>query len=256
MEKDLLQNVLGGAHNLIRADIMITNDELDSDESINNNESIEDGSVNDDITINNDEVDSNKSKSEIDSSYDCTICHSLFVKPVTLLCQHTYCRQCIKIHYDKMKNDKKTPTCPLCNCGVLIPPNDNNLLVDIINLNYEEEYKQRVEESKKNEIKSDMKEDVKNELRMELFSSLMNNPPAFEQSTFYEKIKSWFYYLGSTEVFLGLMSMVLGISYLKKFGINIPYIDNIIFSSMYLWIMCMVFTGGVSGIYGSAFRLR
>lgn len=181
---------------------------------------------------------------EIESSYECSICQSLFVRPVTLLCQHTFCRQCIKSHYDKMKNTKNTPTCPLCNCGIIIPPNDNNLFVDIINLNYTDQYKQRIEESKKDDIKSDIKEDVKNELRRELFSSVMNDPPSFEENGLYDKLKKWGKYLMSIEVFIALMGLVMGVSYLKKFGINIPYIDNIIFSCMYFWIIGMTFMGG------------
>jgi hypothetical protein len=208
------------------------------------------------VTPNN-ELAKNDEETEngIDSSYDCSICHSLFVQPVTLLCQHTYCRQCIKIHYDKAKSTKKTPTCPLCNCGIIIPPNDNNLLVDIINLNYEDEYKERVEQAKKDDIKSDIKEEVKNELRKDLFSSLMIDPPSFEENTLLEKIKSWLYYLGSIDVFVGLMGVVMGMSYLKKLGINTQYIDNILFTLMYLWIICMMFTGA-GGVTTSFLRGR
>ena len=192
--------------------------------------------------INNDEIEDGSE--EINSSYECSVCQSLFVKPVTLLCQHTYCRQCIKTHYDRMKSNKNTPTCPVCNCGIIIPPNDNNLLVDIINLNYSDKYKQRVEESKKDVIKSEIKEEVKNELRRELFSSLMNDPPSFEDDSFYEKIKKWVKYFTSIEVFMAMMGIVMGMSYLKKLGINIPYIDNVIFTLAYLWIICMTFLGG------------
>ena len=181
---------------------------------------------------------------EIDPSYECSICHSLFVKPVTLLCQHTYCRQCIKNHYDATKASKKTPTCPMCNCGIIIPPNDNNLLVDIINLNHSDQYKERIEESKKDVIKSEIKEDVKNELRRELFNSVMNDPPSFEEDSFYEKIKKWGKFFTTIEAFLGMMGIIVGMSYLKKFGINVPYIDNALYSLMYLWIICVTFMGG------------
>jgi hypothetical protein len=36
-------------------------------------------------------------ETKIDHELDCTSCTQLFQKAVSLLCQHTFCRECIKL---------------------------------------------------------------------------------------------------------------------------------------------------------------
>ncbi len=125
---------------------------------------------------------------EYPEQFECSICNDLFVCPVTLLCQHTYCRDCIATYHKKqsqpgvdddgfqvyVSKKDRNPKCPLCRCAIVIPPNDNAVLKDFIQNTYQEKYESRVEQLQKDRIKNDMKDAVKDELRKEMFNALLD----------------------------------------------------------------------------------
>ena len=125
---------------------------------------------------------------EYPEQFECSICNDLFVCPVTLLCQHTFCRDCISTYHQKQSQPEvdddgfqvwtnkkdRNPKCPLCRCAIVIPPNDNNVLKDFIRSNYQEKYESRVEQQQKDQIKNDMKKEIKDELRKEMFNALLD----------------------------------------------------------------------------------
>jgi len=55
---------------------------------------------------------------------ECSICFEIFKEPVTLNCQHTFCKNCI--------NKVISKKCPLCNDLIKIPPRQNIILDSMI----------------------------------------------------------------------------------------------------------------------------
>ena len=110
----------------------------------------------------------------------CTICQNILVRPVTLLCQHTFCRECIETYVDKVTKDEtdeegfqvfkdRIVRCPLCKCVIVVPPNDNFVLCDLLEKHYSHEYQKALMER----AEKCKKEKVKNRLRKELFNALV-----------------------------------------------------------------------------------
>ncbi len=63
-------------------------------------------------------------KKFIEDVVKCSICHDTMTKPVTLICQHSFCRGCL--------NKCRSTECPLCrNEFGFIPPGTNKLLSEI-----------------------------------------------------------------------------------------------------------------------------
>jgi hypothetical protein len=121
-------------------------------------ENSEDG--NDDDKVNDDEVIEDSNEEVIDSrseenSYHCSICHNVMYRPVTLICQHSYCYPCLETYYngDKIIPDyhfnlafytaKKQDKCPLCNIPYTLPPMENTLFAELLEKKYPEQYEQQ-----------------------------------------------------------------------------------------------------------------
>ena len=79
-------------------------------------------------------------------SYNCSICLELLSSPVTISCQHTYCRKCIST----IKGDK----CPLCREPIHDKDieNVNSLLEQFLKEKYPNEYKEGIIKRKKKRI--------------------------------------------------------------------------------------------------------
>lgn len=121
---------------------------------------------------------------EYDKCYECPVCYDLLVSPITLLCQHTFCKQCIKSYVKKQKEQEvdsqgfqifkdKHAKCPLCKCTIIVPVNENTVLIDIIKEKYPELYASRLEYAKKESMKEDLRSEVESELRRELFDGVL-----------------------------------------------------------------------------------
>lgn len=126
---------------------------------------------------------------DFDRQFECPVCHDLLVSPVTLMCQHTFCRLCIKSYvlqqskpqvgddgYQTYVSRKdKNPKCPMCRCAIVIPPNDNFVLKEIIETKYPELYKSRFENfHKKGILKLDIRDQIEEEIRSEVFSTVVD----------------------------------------------------------------------------------
>ena len=59
----------------------------------------------------------------------CSLCFRLYHNPITLFCQDTFCKSCIKNY--TLKN--KTEDCPKCHKQSFYPPINNFKLWDLIN---------------------------------------------------------------------------------------------------------------------------
>lgn len=50
----------------------------------------------------------------------CSICTDIFYEPITLLCQHSFCKKCL--------DNSNTNKCPYCNLKIFVPPQVNYVL--------------------------------------------------------------------------------------------------------------------------------
>ena len=128
----------------------------------------------------------------IQDNLTCSICKNLFTTPITLLCQHTFCRECliewqrrtINGIFDSFLVNLSSRTlsltqlntfpvkCPECKMRIFIPPRklQNFTLQRII----EALVTNKVELQRFN-IKYSLEDEIKEELRMELTNGVLNN---------------------------------------------------------------------------------
>lgn len=114
------------------------------------------------------------------NSYSCSICRDILFKPVTLLCQHSFCYDCLNDYYNAnndhsayifSKNDK----CPMCKIPYTLPPIENGILGEMIAEKYPEEYKIRLEEYIKEQEKETEHQRMEKIIRKEVWNSISTN---------------------------------------------------------------------------------
>lgn len=98
----------------------------------------------------------------------CDICNETFCNPITLICQHTFCRQCIS------NNIKE---CPLCRVKIpAIPVQTNEILEELVKLYFgDEKYKQIEDKSKRYTMEKDLTPVVMKEISKEIDESIKDN---------------------------------------------------------------------------------
>ena len=72
---------------------------------------------------------------ELEKTLSCSICNQIFLEPVTLFCQHTFCHSCII-----MKFENSTIKCPICEQTVMLPISHNFQVKGIIDKIYSSDY--------------------------------------------------------------------------------------------------------------------
>lgn len=122
----------------------------------------------------------------------CGICTHVYNEPVTLLCQHTFCRPCLlemtrSKHSDSSEELFVSPgpvllngycngrnrqsKCPLCNLPFVIPPKAINFAInDYIESSLTGEQR---DERKKDALKKSLEEEVRTELKEELYNTVV-----------------------------------------------------------------------------------
>jgi hypothetical protein len=83
-------------------------------------------------------IDENKKKL-LKNVLKCPLCFRLYHNPITLFCQDTFCKSCIKNY--TLKNKKED--CPKCHKHSFYPPINNFKLWDLINKLYPDDVKSR-----------------------------------------------------------------------------------------------------------------
>lgn len=104
----------------------------------------------------------------------CSICKDYFCEPITLICNHTYCRLCL------IRANENNNHCPLCNTRFWIPDYNitNNILKSmIVKIIGEEGYKERMEELEKHAIRETLEEEVREEIRRESWRNILDTLP-------------------------------------------------------------------------------
>jgi len=83
------------------------------------------------------------SSDDFNQTLKCEICNDLLYKPMTLLCQHTFCYHCLELG----KTMKTLKECPLCKLKLEIPDSSpqNNLITEIEKIIYGNEHFKSIE---------------------------------------------------------------------------------------------------------------
>ena len=151
---------------------------------------IDETDVNTNETTQTESVDSfaggEDSRPEI-NSYSCGICKELMYRPVTLLCQHSYCYKCLETYYmgDAKIHDENFPDvvwysnkkdkCPLCNIPYTLPPIDNTLLGEVLEHKFPEEYQARRQYVEHDSLVEEKKFEEDRQMRKEIWNSISTN---------------------------------------------------------------------------------
>ena len=98
----------------------------------------------------------------LDKHLTCSICSDIFVDPITIICNHTFCHTCIS------ESAAVNSKCPICRTSFWLPPNDvlNNTLVDIIINTYGEDSYKIKRDERNHKIKID---ELKNTIKKEMW---------------------------------------------------------------------------------------
>ncbi|MBS0285919.1 MAG: hypothetical protein JSR17_00965 [Proteobacteria bacterium] len=126
---------------------------------------------------------------EQEHEHECLICKELLCEPITLLCQHSYCMECIATHYNrKFSEDNQNVIigvaylgnmregynkCPACQFPFTLPPKYNNNLEHLLSQLYPQEYESRKESIKQ---RAQQKE-LQKKMRLEVWNMMCSDTP-------------------------------------------------------------------------------
>lgn len=96
----------------------------------------------------------------------CPVCRDLVYKPITLLCQHSLCKECA---IALPKN-----SCPICNTNFVLPGEWNRMLDEVSSFINKESYEQRQKAESLKEFEKDEKQKIKDKLYREIYANVIN----------------------------------------------------------------------------------
>ena len=131
------------------------------------------------------------------TQFNCSICHDILYRPITITCQHSFCYKCLE-HYYNNGNDAvnqqqpqnnnldiwepvfqqrfpKKDKCPLCRIPFTLSPIENTLMGELISNKFPEEYKARQQYHEDQEKKQTAKELMESTLRKEIWNAISTN---------------------------------------------------------------------------------
>ena len=120
---------------------------------------------------------------KIQNLLKCSLCSRLLYQPVTLHCQDTFCRHCLKNYEIKTKKQD----CPKCHKLSFYQPINNFKIWDLINKLFPNEIKAREEEIKKFSAKLTEIDEIKEEIIKNNWRDIVNkktnqtNQPQLQQ---------------------------------------------------------------------------
>jgi hypothetical protein len=114
-------------------------------------------------------IDENKKKM-LKNILKCSLCFRLYHNPITLFCQDTFCKSCIKNY--SLKN--KTEDCPKCHKQSFYPPINNFKLCDLISKLYPEDVKSRELELSRITPKLTDEEEIKEDIIKNNWRDIIN----------------------------------------------------------------------------------
>lgn len=105
---------------------------------------------------------------ELQKLLTCSCCNQIFLEPVTLFCQHTFCQSCIVLN-----NEKQQLECPKCNESVVVPVSNNFQLRGIIDKVYGEDFFKERKEQFEKMLAGNLKMKRKYEIYKNYFNDLL-----------------------------------------------------------------------------------
>jgi hypothetical protein len=104
----------------------------------------------------------------IDDNCKCDVCKDFLFEPVTLFCQHTFCKSCVI----------SLKQCPICRLKIYIPKNQNKIFTKLIDILYgPEKTIELANKFKKEKIEKELKPKILDELRKNLNITINNDVP-------------------------------------------------------------------------------
>jgi len=97
----------------------------------------------------------------------CTVCREIMYKPVTLICQHSFCRVCIERMQQK--------SCPLCRVNFVMPVEYNRPLGSIAGKCFPTEYEKSCLEEEMYEYAKTAQQRIETELYRQIFNQATAN---------------------------------------------------------------------------------
>jgi hypothetical protein len=170
----------------LRDSMMEDNDSIVEDNDIveDNNSIVEENNdtIVEEVDFNNDDNDNS-----VIETFQCSICKELLCEPITLLCQHSYCFECIKTYHKKNHNPQLSPwglqhpmmisesgdKCPICKFPFTIPPKYNSEFESALKLQFPNEYALRMRDVELNKEKDVLHD----EMRREVWNMISEKPP-------------------------------------------------------------------------------
>src|SRR5581483_4336598 len=108
-----------------------------------------------------------KTDDPIRNELTCAVCHDLLFKPITLICQHNFCKGCVS----KMRSK----FCPICHVVFVIPAEFNRTLDAVSHALYADDYGRLQKDADNDQIRLDEREKIREELKKELFAEIVQN---------------------------------------------------------------------------------
>lgn len=96
----------------------------------------------------------------------CEVCTEVMYHPVTLGCQHTFCKACVV--------SCVTRACPVCRCKFIMPRDYNRLIDTMVQLYYVDDWNTLNEEERVKQENLTARERSAEEMRREIYDSVMN----------------------------------------------------------------------------------
>jgi hypothetical protein len=103
---------------------------------------------------------------DIEDFLKCDVCKDILNEPKTLLCQHTFCANCLI----------SLKECPMCRLKLYLPKESNNIFNNLIGLLYgSEKIKELEEKNRREKLEKELLPKVLNELNNNLNNTISNN---------------------------------------------------------------------------------
>ncbi len=109
---------------------------------------------------------------EVPDVVACAVCHHVLINPVTLSCQHTFCRHCVD------RDD--VGQCPYCQLAKVVPPSRNATMEDMIRCIVGDQQYTRLlaeyeDEKQTEELRAQLKKQIRQQIYNDVYNEVVNN---------------------------------------------------------------------------------
>lgn len=105
----------------------------------------------------------------LQQSLVCGICLDKMYQPCTILCQHTFCHECLVKHKER--------SCPICKIKFVLPVEYNRIIDTASSIFFHNDWIERDEQYQHSVLRRDLKTKVEEQIRREIFEQVVNGNP-------------------------------------------------------------------------------